>query len=181
MNQLNESYQSANQTLINQVLAATLAEQPVLIKACQCHFIDPQKLRMLLWKDLKDGQETYILKIAEQKFVGEARSDRRGETYWRFRELYEDRGAKPTDVLQPKKLSQTKPPAQLEIEINQPLSDSSAQTDRLTKFQERQAKVQELQKETKWINGNEVLAQLAQEKAERKAQLASEPIPENAN
>ena len=144
--------------------------------ACQCHFIDPQKLRILLWKDLKDGQETYILKIAEQKFMGEARQDRRGETYWKFRELYEDQ----TKAVE-NKPTLAKSPAQLEIEINQPLSSSSASTDRLIKFQERQAKAQELQA-TKWIPGNEVLAQLAQEKAERKqVQLASEPIPENAN
>ena len=150
--------------------------------ACQCHFLDPNKLRMLLWRDIKPNQaDTYILKIAEQKFVGEARQDRRGEVYWRFRELYEDREkaveAKPTLA---------KPSTQLEIEINQPLSDSLNQIDRIAKFQERQAKAQQLQsqKETKWINGNEVLAQLEKEKVERKAQLASENIQganENAN
>ena len=156
--------------------------------ACQCHFLDPNKLRMLLWRDIKPNQaDTYILKIAEQKFVGEARQDRRGEVYWRFRELYEDREAKLADTLQPEKLKETKPTS-LEIEINQPLSDSLNQTDRIAKFQERQAKAQQLQnqKETKWINGNEVLAQLAQEKEERKgqAQLASDSVPgvnENAN
>jgi len=42
--------------------------------------------------------------------------------------------------------------------------------DRLAKFQERQTKAQQLQaqKEPKWIEGNEYLAQLEKEKTERK-------------
>jgi hypothetical protein len=73
--------------------------------------------------------------------MGESRLDRRGETYWRFRSLYEDREARTTDAEKPKKLP-------LEIEINQPLSSSPTSTDRIAKFQERQAKAQQLQ-ETK--------------------------------
>ncbi len=95
-----------NKELINQVLQEILAEQPLPVSpTCQCHFLDPNKLRMLLWKDFKEGKETYILKIAEQKFVGEARSDRRGEVYWKFRELYESKEVKPLETKPVKKLN----------------------------------------------------------------------------
>ncbi len=135
-----------NKELIHQVLQEILAEQPLPVSpTCQCHFLDPNKLRMLLWKDFKEGKETYILKIAEQKFVGEARSDRRGEVYWKFRELYESKEVKPLE---------TKP------------------LERINKFRERQVKAQQFQaqKETKWIEGSEHLAQLEKEKAEKKDQ-----------
>ncbi|KLL04150.1 MAG: hypothetical protein MRECE_2c010 [Mycoplasmataceae bacterium CE_OT135] len=135
--------EQANQELITQVLTQILAEKPSLLPTsptCQCHWIDPNKLRILLWKDNK---ETYILKIAEQKFVGVARSDRRGEVYWKFRELYEGQEAKPTDA-QPQKSSETQSPSlPPEIEANKPLSMySKAEVNRIIKFRERQAQAQ---------------------------------------
>jgi len=161
-----------NKELINQVLQEILAEQPTLLPVsptCQCHFLDPNKLRMLLWKDFKDGQETYILKIAEQKFVGESRADRRGEVYWKFRELYESKEVKPLETKQAEALTEVKP---------KPMSlYSKEELERINKFRERQVKAQQFQaqKETKWIDGSEHLAQLEKEKAEKKdpAQLAS--------
>lgn len=161
--------EQANQELITQVLTQILAEKPTLLPAsatCQCHWIDPNKLRILLWKD----QDTYILKVAEQKFVGVARSDRRGEVYWKFRELYESQEAKSADT-QPK---EAKPTIQPEIEVNRPLSSySKAEIDRLAKFQERQAKAQP--KEPKSMSSEEYLTKLAQERVQREAQL----VPEN--
>ena len=65
-------------------------------------------------------------------------------------------------------------------ETNQPLSPAANNTDRLAKFQERQAKAQ--QSQTKWIEGKERLAQLEKEKAEKKAQQEAQPqdqSPEN--
>ena len=64
---------------------------------------------MLLWKDLQGGKETYILKIAEQKFVGESRADRRGEVYWKFRELYENKEVKPLETKPAEALTEVKP------------------------------------------------------------------------
>ena len=146
----------ANQDLVNQVFQKILQEKPSLIpNACQCHLIDPHKMRMLLWKD----KDTYILKIAEQKFVGVARQDKRGEVYWKFRELYESES---------KSAESKTSPSSPEIEVNQPLSPAANNLDRLAKFQERQAKAQ--QSQTKWIEGKERLAQLEKEKAERKIQ-----------
>ena len=69
-------------------------------------------------------------------------------------------------------------------ETNQPLSPAANNTDRLAKFQERQAKAQQLQNQTKWIEGKERLAQLEKEKAERKVQpqdQANTQTEENAN
>jgi hypothetical protein len=133
----------ANQELIAQVLTKLLQEQPSLFpKTCQCHWIDPHKLKMLLWKD----KDTFILKIAEQKFVGVARQDRRDKVYWRFRELYEDNSPLETKPAAPKTalehhwtpLAEEKP-----FEANQPLSPtSSSAVDRKAKFLARQAQVQ---------------------------------------
>lgn len=146
MNQAMNDIHALNKDLITQVFQEILAEKPSLLPApatCQCHWIDPNKLRILLWKD----QDTYILKIAEQKFVGVARSDRRGEVYWKFRELYESENksaaTKPTDT-QPEKPSEIQsnslPPG---IEANKPLSMySKAEVNRIIKFRERQAQAQ---------------------------------------
>jgi len=58
---------------------------------CPCHVIDPRKIRVLLWKNPDPkATNTYLLKIAEQKFIGLSRVDKRGETYWKFREYYEN-------------------------------------------------------------------------------------------
>lgn len=51
---------------------------------CACHIINPHKTRILLWKEEKDGQITYYLRIGIQKFVSQEQIDRNGETYWRF-------------------------------------------------------------------------------------------------
>lgn len=68
--------QLANKELITQVLQETLSEKP-WPTACQCHWIDSNKFRILLWKD----KDTYILKIAEQKFVGVARQKTAAEKF----------------------------------------------------------------------------------------------------
>ena len=51
---------------------------------CACHIINPNKTRILMWKEIKDGQTTYHLKIGLQKFVSQPQKDRNGETYWRY-------------------------------------------------------------------------------------------------
>lgn len=129
------------------------------MNVCQCHVLDPHKLKMLLWKN---SEAEYILKIAEQKFVGEIRTDRRGEVYWRFRDLYEEKLAEPIKPVQ----AETKP--SLEIEVNKPLSNLPSITNQVAKFQERQAKSQRLQAEIKGIPSAE-LERLAREKEQQKA------------
>lgn len=100
---------------------------------CQCHWIDPQKFRILLWKNTDPKQpNTYILKIAEQKFIGFVRSDKKGESYWKFRSFYDD----------------SEPTAPAENELHQPLKTlgdySKEELDRRAKFLERQERAERL-------------------------------------
>jgi hypothetical protein len=48
---------------------------------CACHIINPNKTRILMWPQIKDGQTTYQLRIGIQKFTSQAQTDRNGETY----------------------------------------------------------------------------------------------------
>ena len=74
---------------VEQLVAALMA--PPSEGHCRCHWIDPTKLRILLWKNTDPQQpNTFILKIAEQKFIGFSRQDKKGEGYWKFRSFYED-------------------------------------------------------------------------------------------
>ena len=51
---------------------------------CACHIINPNKTRLLMWKEVKNGITTYHLKIGIQKFTSQPQQDRNGEPYWRF-------------------------------------------------------------------------------------------------
>ena len=51
---------------------------------CACHVINPNKTRVLMWKEAKDHQVTYYLKIGIQKLVSQEQTDRNGEIYWRY-------------------------------------------------------------------------------------------------
>jgi len=94
------TYQTPNLDTSWEQLKETVQEQAELIrtlqaqtsqKKCECHIIDPSKMRVLLWINRhKNGKpDTCVLKIAEQRLLGLPRSDRRGETYWRFDEIME--------------------------------------------------------------------------------------------
>ena len=48
---------------------------------CACHFINPHKTRILMWR-IKP--EVFHLRIGIQKFVSSEQKDRQGETYWRY-------------------------------------------------------------------------------------------------
>ncbi|KLL04809.1 MAG: hypothetical protein MRERV_4c088 [Mycoplasmataceae bacterium RV_VA103A] len=91
---------------------------------CACHIINPHKTRILLWKEVKNDQITYYLRIGIQKFVSQEQIDRNGETYWRFVNYTVE---KETPV---------------ETKNNSPL-------DPVAKFQQRQAKTQELNNHAK--------------------------------
>ena len=51
---------------------------------CACHIINPHKTRILMWKEEKDGQLIYHLRIGIQKFISQEQIDRNGEVYWRY-------------------------------------------------------------------------------------------------
>lgn len=51
---------------------------------CACHFLNPHKTRILMWKKVEHGQTTYYLRIGIQKFIAQEQTDRNGETYWRY-------------------------------------------------------------------------------------------------
>lgn len=51
---------------------------------CSCHFINPKKTRIILWKEIKNGQELYHLRIGLQRFISCDCLDRNGEIYWKF-------------------------------------------------------------------------------------------------
>ena len=82
---------------------------------CSCHFINPHKTRILMWREVKADQTTYHLRIGIQKFSSQEQIDRNGEIYWRFGS-YEEKIK----------------------EVNQ----ESAELDPITKFQQRQAQAQ---------------------------------------
>lgn len=63
------------QTLLTNLLASS---------QCSCHFINPKKTRIILWKEIKDNLEIYHLRIGLQRFLSSDCLDRNGEIYWKF-------------------------------------------------------------------------------------------------
>jgi hypothetical protein len=62
---------------LEQIIATLVADAK-----CACHIINPNKTRILMWKEeTKDGLTIYHLKIGLQKFTSQAQKDRNGETY----------------------------------------------------------------------------------------------------
>ena len=53
---------------------------------CSCHFINPNKTRIILWKEVKDNAVTYYLRLGIQKFVSYPLTDKNGAVYWRFQD-----------------------------------------------------------------------------------------------
>ena len=54
---------------------------------CLCHFISATKTPILLWKH---NEKQWILKVADQKFLGHPRLDKRGTVYWKFKNWDEE-------------------------------------------------------------------------------------------
>ena len=50
--------------------------------------INPQSVKLLLWKNVyKNSKEIYYtLQIGNQRFISTIRQDKKGATYWRFRD-----------------------------------------------------------------------------------------------
>ena len=55
---------------------------------CACHVINCSKTRVLMWQH-KTLANTFLLKIGDQLFISSVRSDKNGETYWKYRNFYE--------------------------------------------------------------------------------------------
>ena len=53
---------------------------------CLCHVIDPQKIPVLVW--IRNNKP--LVKIANQVFVGQTRTDKKGETYWKCKDFLKD-------------------------------------------------------------------------------------------
>ena len=152
-------------------------------KGCDCHVVDPKKQSMIIWPSRNSKHSNdLIVKFANQRFIAMPRTDKHGAKYWKVRDFYENE--------EEPEITPTSSPTS--AETNQPLSSTIHKTDRLAKFQERQAKAQQIQSqkpETKWIPGDEFRAQLEKEKAERQAQqpaqnpenIPKEETPENVN
>lgn len=57
-----------------------------LTLTCLCHVIDPQKIPVLVWM----RNNRLLVKIANQLFIGQTRTDKKGETYWKCKDLLKD-------------------------------------------------------------------------------------------
>ena len=103
---------------------------------CACHVINPHKTRILLWKEEKNGQITYYLRIGIQRFISQPQTDRNGEIYWKFQAYnpevkgaqenpkVSERNQQPTDNLNP--------------------TEKKTELDPISKFQQRQTKTEQI-------------------------------------
>lgn len=128
-------------------------EQILTKSHCSCHFINPNKTRIILWKErsynselsqkeVKNEVVTYYLRIGIQKFVSYPLTDKNNETYWRFKSwekegVHSELSQKETTELSPKEAATILDP------------------DPITKFQTRQAKTASLNHESKATNHSE--------------------------
>ena len=76
---MNFEFSTPNLPELEQILTNLLSKS-----GCNCHFINPTKTRILLWKEVKAKTEIYHLRIGIQKFLSSECFDRNGETYWKF-------------------------------------------------------------------------------------------------
>jgi hypothetical protein len=68
--------QPTNLPELEQIISTLVADAK-----CACHIINPHKTRILMWKETKENQTIYHLKIGIQKFISQPQKDRNGETY----------------------------------------------------------------------------------------------------
>ena len=65
---------------------------------CACHIINPRKTRILMWREVKNDQEIYHLRIGIQKFTSQEQRDRNGEIYWRYYSYESKESETPTNL-----------------------------------------------------------------------------------
>lgn len=112
---------------MNKLLTLQDLETLIAKSNCACHFINPNKTRIILWKEEKDSQTTYYLRIGIQKFISYPLTDKNNEVYWRFK-IWEGK-VNSAEETQPKNQTITNP-------------TNSSELDPITKFRQREAKVQ---------------------------------------
>ena len=80
---------------MNELFPLNLQDLETLISKsnCACHFINPNKTRIILWKEVKDNTITYYLRIGIQKFISYPLTDKNQEVYWRFRVWEKETGS----------------------------------------------------------------------------------------
>ena len=173
---LNRSWEESQQIIKSLEAEITQLKAQQEAKECRCHIIDPAKMRILLWINRhKNGKpDTCVLKIAEQRLLGLPRSDRRGETYWRFDEIIETKKEPQTSF----KCSECKE------EVLVVGSDNPAEEIRQRAALKKELAQMESKSETNKAQANKAQAELQelQEKAELKAKekaelKAKEPNP----
>jgi len=91
---------------MNELATLNLSDLETLLSKshCSCHFINPNKTRIILWKEVKDNQTTYYLRLGIQKFISYPLTDKNGEVYWRFQDYAKSQTeteTKPTKELDP--------------------------------------------------------------------------------
>ena len=106
--------------MTSELLTLNLSDLETLIAKsnCSCHFINPNKTRIILWKEVKKNEAIYYLRIGIQKFVSYPLKDKNQALYWKFN-CFET---------QPEKATETIP--------------NPDPNDQVTKFQQRLAKTQ---------------------------------------
>jgi len=97
---------------------------------CSCHFINPNKTRIILWKEVKDEVVTYYLRIGIQKFISYPLTDKNQELYWKFK-FWEGKEEKPIATTS-------------ELSSQENITTPNSELDPVTKFQQRQAKTESL-------------------------------------
>ena len=121
------------ENLIKQVVASFL--KPVARGECRCHWIEAKKTPVLMWRSAKDPN-LWVLKIAQQKFLGIRREDKNGGQYWKFynAEEIEEKASAPTTPATPSSPSLEKePPTKPEPPVDLP----SPETEQVKKFTEK--------------------------------------------
>ena len=104
---------------MSEYLTLTLQDLENLLSksGCGCHFINPNKTRIILWKG--DSPDTYYLRIGIQKFISYPLKDKNRANYWKFN------------------------PYGIKLEVQSESSEKEIKlSNSITKFQQRQVQVQ---------------------------------------
>ena len=104
--------------MTSEYLTLTLQDLETLLSksGCGCHFINPNKTRLILWKEVQNGTEIYYLRIGVQKFISYPLKDKNKLDYWKFNSYG------------------------IRLEVQSEPSKKEITSDLITKFQQRQAK-----------------------------------------
>ncbi len=116
-----------------------LLATPARRKGCDCHVIDPKKQDIIIWLGNKDD---LVVKIANQRFIGMPRVDKRGQKYWKVREFYEDEESESASLVN-SKLSLKE---EVEALFKKPMSEQTVEDRKKwaewTKIQAHEQKIQ---------------------------------------